>query len=275
MGSRIFFIILLLLVCYFYHESIVDIALNFGIYFPFLNTTTYLDLIKHVAIPKFKSDSDENLFTVDELKTYNGENSNLLYISILGQVFDVSKASSYYGVNQVYHGFTGRDASRAFVSGDFSELGLTDDVLDLPLQDLPHLTDWLKMYQSKYKYKGKLIGRFFDENGYPTEYNKEFQKRLLQAEKEKQLENADKELFPPCNVEWTADKGSRVWCTKKSGGIDRDWIGVPRKLFVPGSQTYRCACINISPQNSKYAMDTKFSEYDGCDSNSHSCFVET
>lgn len=115
MGSRIFFIILLLLVCYFYHESIVDIALNFGIYFPFLNTTTYLDLIKHVAIPKFKSDSDENLFTVDELKTYNGENSNLLYISILGQVFDVSKASSYYGVNQVYHGFTGKKFSIFFL----------------------------------------------------------------------------------------------------------------------------------------------------------------
>lgn len=111
MGSRIFFIVLLLLVCYFYHESFVDIALNFGIYFPFLNSTTYLDLIKHVAIPKFKSDTSENLFTPDELKTYNGENSNLLYISILGQVFDVSKASSYYGVNQVYHGFTGKQFS--------------------------------------------------------------------------------------------------------------------------------------------------------------------
>lgn len=62
---------------------------------------------------------------------------------------------------------------------------------------------------------GKLIGRFYDENGDPTEYNREFQKRILQADKEKQLENVDKETFPPCNVEWTADKGSRVWCTKK------------------------------------------------------------
>lgn len=107
MGSRILFIFLLLLTCYFYHESLLDIAINFGIYFPFLNSTTYLDLIKHVAVPKFKSDTNEKLFTAEELGTFNGENSNLLYISILGQVFDVSKASSYYGVNQVYHGFTG------------------------------------------------------------------------------------------------------------------------------------------------------------------------
>lgn len=62
---------------------------------------------------------------------------------------------------------------------------------------------------------GKLIGRFYDENGNPTEYNREFEKRISLAEKEKQLHNADKEMFPPCNVEWTADKGSRVWCTKK------------------------------------------------------------
>lgn len=50
---------------------------------------------------------------------------------------------------------TGRDASRAFVSGDFTEAGLIDDVLDLPLQDLIHLEEWLKVYQSKYEYKGR------------------------------------------------------------------------------------------------------------------------
>lgn len=114
MGSRIIFIVVLLLACFLYYESFLDIALNLGIYFPFLNTTTYFDLIKHVAIPKLKSDTNENLFTADELRTYNGENSNLLYISILGQVFDVSKASSYYGVNQVYHGFTGKSLSSFF-----------------------------------------------------------------------------------------------------------------------------------------------------------------
>ena len=36
--------------------------------------------------------------------------------------------------------------------------------------------------------------------------------------------------------------GQRVWCTKKSGGIQRSWVGVPRKLFFPG-RTERCACV--------------------------------
>jgi hypothetical protein len=28
-----------------------------------------------------------------------------------------------------------------------------------------------------------------------------------------------------------------------SGGIQRDWVGVPRKYFRPGSPTPRCACV--------------------------------
>ena len=43
------------------------------------------------------------------------------------------------------------------------------------------------------------------------------------------IENdVEKQMFPPCNVEWSQAEGSRLWCTKKSGGITRDWVGVPR-----------------------------------------------
>lgn len=46
--------------------------------------------------------------------------------------------------------WAGRDASRAFVSGDFSEGGLTDDVSGLsPVQALA-LYDWLAFYQKEY-----------------------------------------------------------------------------------------------------------------------------
>lgn len=43
--------------------------------------------------------------------------------SILGEVFDVSKGEKYYGKKGAYKGFVGRDASRAFITGDFSEVG--------------------------------------------------------------------------------------------------------------------------------------------------------
>ena len=52
-------------------------------------------------------------------------------------------------------------------------------------------------------------------------------------------------MFPGCNSEWSKAKGHRVWCTKKSGGIERDWVGVPRKLFYPGRKE-RCACVRTS-----------------------------
>lgn len=101
-----FFAVLILL--FYFNESVIDIYSNFGVYVPFLNITTYLDLTRHVLIPRFIfRENHEKLFTAEELKQYDGENNSRLYIAILGQVFDVSTGKSYYGVGQVYHGFTG------------------------------------------------------------------------------------------------------------------------------------------------------------------------
>lgn len=51
--------------------------------------------------------SDESrVFTMSELKRYtNLENG--LYLSILGQVFDVTKGEKHYGPGGSYHAFTG------------------------------------------------------------------------------------------------------------------------------------------------------------------------
>lgn len=50
---------------------------------------------------------------------------------------------------------SGRDGSRAFVTGDFTEEGLTDDVDSLNAQELRSLNDWLKFYRKEYIFKGK------------------------------------------------------------------------------------------------------------------------
>ena len=74
-------------------------------------------------------ESTEKILTRDELKKYDGSEGSLgLYIAILGQVFDVSKSPQYYGPNGGYGFFAGKDASRAFVTGQFDEEGLIDDV---------------------------------------------------------------------------------------------------------------------------------------------------
>lgn len=189
------------------------------------------------------STSGERLLTHEELKQYDGsEGSPGIYLALLGQVFDVSKSPDYYGPKGGYGFFSGRDGSRAFVTGEFNEQGLTDDVDGLSNGDYQGLEDWMAFYHKDYTYVGKLIGRYYNKDGSTTEYWSKIQKKLHEAQREAEAKQSENQIFPPCNSEWSASKGHRVWCTKKSGGINRDWIGVPRQLFYPGRKE-RCACI--------------------------------
>jgi len=140
--------------------------------------------------------------------------------------------------------YAGRDGSRAFITGDFTESGLTDDVTDLTTQELHSLHEWAQFYHKEYKYKGslfilrfvtssvflylcirksdfrfikisgKLIGRYYDAEGQPTAYYHQVQKLITKAKKIKQEERIEKLSYPPCNSEWSHESGSRVWCTK-------------------------------------------------------------
>ena len=42
--------------------------------------------------------------------------------------------------------YAGRDGSRAFITGDFTESGLTDDVTDLAAQELHSLYEWAQSF---------------------------------------------------------------------------------------------------------------------------------
>lgn len=47
------------------------------------------------------------IFTKNQLKQYNGNDKKDLYLSILGNVYDVTKAGKHYGPGQTYHIFIG------------------------------------------------------------------------------------------------------------------------------------------------------------------------
>ena len=94
----------------------------------------------------------EKIFTREELKKYDGsEGSPGIYLAMLGQVFDVSKAPQFYGPEGGYGFFAGRDASRAFVTGDFDEEGLIDDVAGLSNSDYIGLDEWIGLYHKDYR----------------------------------------------------------------------------------------------------------------------------
>jgi len=70
-----------------------------------------------------------------------------------------------------------------------------------------------------------------------------------------------------CNSNWFGDRGE-VWCTTLSGGIQRDWVGTPRKLFTPGKTRHRCICA------SKETIDhPHLKEYSGCPKDSEKCQI--
>jgi predicted heme/steroid binding protein len=85
--------------------------------------------------------------TKDELAKYDGsEGSPGIYLALLGQVFDVSKSPKFYGPDGGYGFFSAKDGSRAFISGNFDQDGLTDDVEGLSNSDYLGLEEWISFY---------------------------------------------------------------------------------------------------------------------------------
>nr|CAD7438706.1 unnamed protein product [Timema bartmani] len=186
---------------------------------------------------------------------------------------------------------SGKDASRAFITGDFNETGLSDDVLDLTPQELKSIVHWTEFYARDYKYRGKLIGRYYDAYGNPTSYHNEVMNKIKTAKNKMVDEESEKLSYPPCNSEWSQDSGTRVWCSSlspvyvqptlpvaidcfvvNSGGIQRDWVGVPRMLYEPGSESHRCACIK-DPTNTP--AKGRLQEYKDCHPKAASCKIHS
>ena len=91
-----------------------------------------------------------------------------ILVAFAGEVFDVGPRNRHYGPGGDYSRLAGRDATRAFVSGDF-ENDLGDGVGDLladadAVQSLEH---WLSFYENHKEYKkvGVVEGSFFDGEG--------------------------------------------------------------------------------------------------------------
>ncbi|TNM84691.1 neuferricin [Takifugu flavidus] len=208
-----------------------------------------------------------------ELSLYDGQKgSRGLYLAILGQVFDVHKGYKHYGPGGPYHFMTGKDASLAFITGDFTEIGLTDDVSSLSPLQVMALYDWLTFYQKHYQPVGLLTGRFYSKTGEPTDTLLQAEASLAEGQRIKAQSEAEKLHFPPCNSQWSTAERGRVWCTNKSGGVERSWTGVPRKFYSPGSTGVRCVCVE---DPSAADEDPNLQKYDGCSPHADSCLVET
>ncbi|KAK7925652.1 hypothetical protein WMY93_007962 [Mugilogobius chulae] len=214
--------------------------------------------------------ANRRLINSDELTFYDGkQGSKGLYLALLGQIFDVNKGEKHYGPGGAYHFMAGKDASLSFITGDFRESELTDDVSSVPPLQLITLYEWLSFYHRHYKHVGFLIGRYYTESGEPTETLLQIQASLAEGHRLKAQSEAEKTRFPPCNSEWSGSTGGRVWCSTKSGGVERKWTGVPRQLYAPGSTAVRCVCVE-----NPFEDDPNVKKYAGCPSSSESCLLD-
>ncbi|WFD35335.1 dihydrofolate reductase [Malassezia cuniculi] len=101
----------------------------------------------------------ERVFTEAELAKFDGTNPNLpILLAVRGDVFDVTAGKSFYAPGSGYSIFTGKDASRAFVTGCF-RTHLTHDLRGLTEEQLKGLDRWHAFYENHADYirVGKVV----------------------------------------------------------------------------------------------------------------------
>ena len=107
----------------------------------------------------------------EELAKYTGATEgSRIWISILGEVYDVTGGEEYYGQDNSYHVFAGRDATPCFVTGVFTEEGSKNDINKVPAKDLVAIEEWKTFYDDHETYfkVGVLEGAYYDSEGNPT-----------------------------------------------------------------------------------------------------------
>ncbi|MCJ1455331.1 hypothetical protein MMC28_005685 [Mycoblastus sanguinarius] len=116
------------------------------------------------TLPKGPAPVVFRTFTPTELKPYNGEKDQPVYLAVRGQVFDVTTGRNFYGPGGPYENFAGRDASRGLACGSFDEDMLTkdlhgplDDLSGLGQEEMHALKDWEDRFTEKYLVVGKLV----------------------------------------------------------------------------------------------------------------------
>lgn len=189
----------------------------------------------------------DHIFTKQELSQYKQPPRILL--GFLGVVYDVS-SSPHYSSKGSYGFFAGIDGTRAFLTGEFTENELYDDITDLEDSYFNGIDTWVNLYENKYKRLGVLVGAYFDDNGCPTAKHKKVQHKIEKAKINEKEDQDEINQYPPCNTEWDSMKNQgRFWCSAMSGGIQRSWIGKPRLFYQLSSKSWRCACIENDTQH--------------------------
>ena len=100
--------------------------------------------------------------TLEELRTYNGLNSNGRILTVIfGDIFDVSRRSDLYGPGGSYSLFAGRDATRALAKMELTQSCFSeeyDNLDDLANNERTTARNWHE------DFRGKMFGPLLFKN---------------------------------------------------------------------------------------------------------------
>ncbi|XP_021735341.1 membrane-associated progesterone-binding protein 4-like isoform X2 [Chenopodium quinoa] len=181
------------------------------------------------------------LFTVQELSLYNGTDEQLpIFLGILG------------------------DASRAFVSGNFTGDGLTDTLRGLSSSEVKSVVEWRDFFLKTYTFVGRLVGRYYDFRGMPTKYLKNAEAKAARGAQLLEKQKREEEKIPNCNSKWSQHEGGEVWC---DDGYPR-LMQRPLEIALTGKMSKRCVCLKEDE-----LQQSGLEVYEGCDYHAKACKV--
>ena len=92
-------------------------------------------------------------------------------MSLFGEVYDVTKGAEFYAEGSGYHAFAGRDSVVPFITGKFNEEEAAKSADVLTDEEIKSMKSWLEFYQNeaKYPFVGRLVGKYYDNEGKQTE----------------------------------------------------------------------------------------------------------
>eukprot|EP00760_Papus_ankaliazontas_P027883 PhM_4_TR3458/c0_g1_i1/m.23133 len=221
--------------------------------------------------------SNVKLITAEELALHNGTDPSLpLYLVVMGEVFDVSKGSRHYGVGSGYNIFCGRDGSRAFTTGEFTQTGAVASLAGLAPSQIKSVVGWRDFYRTHatYEFVGRLVGHFYDADGTPTQHLKDALAQVAEATSAEEYEDELRKTFSPCDVHAQSGHPIRYSCSVEGTTIR----SITWKSRLTNQETSRCVCVEPEKEKSTSVVekfpDVSFSAYENCGTGSIECFVK-
>mmetsp|Transcript_54545 Transcript_54545/g.82640 ORF Transcript_54545/g.82640 Transcript_54545/m.82640 type:complete len:188 (-) Transcript_54545:132-695(-) len=141
------------------------------------------------------ADEEVKLVTWEQLSPRTGKDGSDIWLSIMGEVFDVTAGREFYDEGTSYHSFTGNDSSVPYCTGTFTAEEAEKSPTTLSNKDLGGLLSWVQFYRDHetYEFKGFLIDpRYYDEEGKQTAEMEILQARIKVVEEEKAQKKAER-----------------------------------------------------------------------------------